>query len=140
MTFRFTRLTLLALLALAMLVTATSAQKKPADSDKEPVVKDIMLATHTKTGPLNRIGQAVRGMRWDEAGPLAKELVKAGEDLGKAKPPAKGSPASWTKLVKAYQADTKAAAEAVAKKNIGDFRDAMDSLNASCRTCHSAHK
>lgn len=124
--------------------TVAFAQKKPDDKkpadDKAPVIKDIMKQSHTKEGPLNKVGQAVKGGRWDEAGPLAKQLVKAGDDLAKSTPPKKGSAASWAKMVKAYQADTKAVSDAVEKKNAAAFKEALDTLNSSCRDCHSVHK
>jgi hypothetical protein len=124
--------------------SAVNAQKtppKPAPADpKVPTVKDIMLATHTKVGPLNKVPQAVKNGQWDEAAKLVQDLTKAGDDLGKATPPKKGTPDSWTKFVKAYQTDTKAVAEAVGKKNRGEFKDAFDTLNSSCRDCHAKHK
>lgn len=133
---------LVASVALAGSIVAVSSAQKPKDKEKDtsPAVKDIMLATHTRTGPLNKVGQAVKGGRWDEAKPLAEALVKAGVDLGKAKPSEKGPIESWTKLVKQYQADTKAVLETVEKKDAGDFKDALDTLNSSCRTCHTVHK
>lgn len=124
---------------IGLAVSDTHAQKQ---KEKElPVsVKEIMIANHTKTGPLNRVGQAVKGGRWEEAKPLAQMLVRAGQDLAKVPPPAKGSQESWTKYVKLYQEDTQAILDAVEKKNSADFKEALDTLNASCRSCHSAHK
>jgi len=125
---------------LACSMVAVASAQKPTDKAKPLAIKDIMLATHTKTGPLNKVGQAVKGGRWDEAAPLAVALVKAGDDLAKAKAPAKGSAASWAKLVEQYQTDTKAIVAAIANKDVKDFKDALDTLNSSCRTCHTTHK
>src|SRR5690348_2609315 len=85
---------LAALLSLGAAANAqkTGDKKAPPKTDdaKAPVVKDIMKRSHTKEGPLNKVGQAVKGQRWDEAAPLAQELVKAGDDLAKSAPPKKG--------------------------------------------------
>ena len=99
-----------------------------------------MKRAHTKDGPLNKLGQALKGARWDEAAMLAKGLVAAGDDLAKSTPPKKGPAASWKKLTRQYQDDTAAVAAAVGKRNAGESKEALDTLNASCRTCHTTHK
>ena len=107
---------------------------------KATTVKDIMKATHTKEGPLNKVPQAVKNSQWDDASKLVQDLLKAGDDLGKAAAPKKGTMESWAKFVKEYQTEAKAVSDAIGKKDRGAFKDAFDSLNMLCRDCHAKHK
>ncbi len=134
---------LLAAAVLFALAAVGSAQKptpKPADKVKAPAVKEIMQKAHAKTGVLNKLDQAAKGGRWDDAKPLADELVVLGDDLVKASAPKKGTAKSWAENTKEYADETKAYAAAVGKKDAAGAKAAHGAITELCRTCHGAHK
>jgi cytochrome c556 len=125
------------LVALTAGTGVTAAQKDDKDL---PDISAIMKKAHAKTdGYLARIGGAAKDGKWDDAQKYAKDLVLAGEALGKNTPP-KGAKASWEKLTSAYVTNAKAVADATEKKDAKATQTALGAITKSCGGCHSVHK
>lgn len=129
-------------LALAYGSAASAGQKKDKDKKEEklPDISEIMKIAHAKTdGYLAKITGEAKGEKWEDAQKDAKNLVLAGENLGKNKPP-KGDAKNWEKLTKKYVENAKAVADAADKKDAKGVTAAIGMIQKSCGECHGAHK
>jgi cytochrome c556 len=129
--------------ALGMVVVAlaanASAGAKVAD-DKVPDIKEIMGKGHKGTDAyLAKIKTAATGEKWEDAQNYAKALALFGDNLGKNKPP-KGEDASWEKLTKKYNENTKAVLKGTVDKDVKATTTALGAISKSCGECHKAHK
>jgi hypothetical protein len=109
-------------------------------SEKTPDIKTIMNEGHKGTESfLVQIGTEAKGAKWEDALMHAKALNVFGEALGKNNPP-KGEKASWEKLAKKYNENTKAVLGAVEKKDATATSTAVKTIRDSCAECHKSHK
>jgi cytochrome c556 len=127
---------LTSMLAVAIIASTTGAR---AD-DKDVSIKDIMTKAH-KGGDaiLKKAGAAAKDKDFDKLSDNAKELVKLGKDLGKAKPP-KGDEKSWKKLTGTYLKDAESLEKAAKDKDAEAAGKSLNGLNTSCKACHTAHR
>jgi hypothetical protein len=116
----------------------TSADDKK--DEKVPTISEIMTKGHKGTDAyLAKIKTAAKGEKWDDAKEYAKTLAFFGESLGKNKAP-KGEDASWEKLTKKYDENTKAVVKGVDDKDAKAVNKALGNIGSSCGECHKAHK
>jgi cytochrome c556 len=123
-------------LALGAIVTGTAVR---AD-DKDISIKEIMTKAH-KGGDalLAKASKAAKSKDFDSLSTSAKELVKLGKDLGKAKPE-KGDEKSWKKLTASYLKNAEALDTAAKDKDLGGAQKSLKALQTSCKACHTPHK
>lgn len=126
--------------ALALPVAALSVRPVISADEKVPTPKEIMSAGHKGDDALTaRITLAVKGGKWDDAQMYAKKLAENGASLGK-NTPKKGDPKSWESLTAKYAENTKAVHAATDKKDARATRAALETIGASCKMCHTAHR
>jgi hypothetical protein len=115
-----------------------SAQDKKAE--KTPDIKTIMAEGHKGSDAfLAKIGSEAKAGKWEDATMHAKALNVFGEALGKNDPP-KGEKASWERLSKKYNENTKAVLSAVEKKDATATATSLKAIQGSCMECHKSHK
>lgn len=130
---------LLGLLAVVFAQSGTITAEEKKD-EKKKTSKEIMAAAHKGDDALAaKITLAVKDGKWEEAQKLAKQLAEGGALLPKASP-SRGDAKSWEDLAAKYATNTKAVSDAAEKKDGDAAKSALETLNASCKTCHMAHK
>ena len=117
--------------------TAVTAGQKDKD-DKVPDISEIMLKGHKGTDAyINRIKEAAKAEKWEDAQKYAKTLAFFGENLGKNKPP-KGDDKSWKMMTDKYAETTKAVYKATEDKDAKAVNTNLGAID--CRGCHGKHK
>jgi cytochrome c556 len=130
------RLFTLGALALAVAFSTALAEDK---KEETPDIDTIMEKAHGKGGLRAQILAAAKGDKWDDAKKASDEWTKLAVALGKNKPP-QGEADSWKKETETYSKVVKTLADAVKDKKAADVTKANKALNASCVSCHKAHK
>lgn len=126
--------------ALGVAIVALSVGPVISADEKTPTAKEIMKAGHKGDDALQaKIVLAVKGGKWDDAQMYAKKLAENGAALPK-NTARKGDPKSWETLATKYAANTKALYEATEKKDAKTARTALETIGASCKACHTAHR
>lgn len=125
----------------AAVTTAQDKKDKKDDkkSDKSYDIHDIMHKLHSKDGSFGKLKGAVKGMKWEDAAPLAKEAATYAADLPKNDPP-RGKKEAWEKIATKYHDGIKAVAEGVEKKDAKAAGAAMGTVGGLCKSCHDNHK
>jgi cytochrome c556 len=125
----------------AAVTTAQDKKDKKDDKKAEKTydIHDIMHKLHSKDGSFGKLKGAVKGMKWDDASPLAKEAATYAADLPKNDPP-RGDKKAWEKISTKYHDSMKAVAEGVEKKDAPGTTKAMGALGGLCKMCHDSHK
>lgn len=126
--------------ATAGMIVLTYGAVTAANANAALGIEDIMKKSfNKKVGVCPKIGPAVKEGKWDDAQKLSKDLAEYGAALpGTACP--KGDAGSWTKLSKKFAAETKAVADAAAKKDAAATEASLKTLTGSCKACHDAHR
>lgn len=132
---KFKTVTLCGALAALMLMFAQSA-----DSQDKKTTKEIMKAGHKGADAhFEKIKDAVKAKKWEDAEKPAKDLAANGALFPKATPP-KGDAKSWETLSTKYADNTKALSEAVEKKDEDAAKKAIGAIGSSCMACHKEHR
>jgi cytochrome c556 len=134
------RLVGLTVLGLLVAVLAAPVLALDKDKDKPPTVKMIMTKAHK--GADSTLAKARAALKADDFEALEKEagtLVKLGEQLAKAKPPA-GEAESWKKQTGGYIKAVKTLQQAAKDKNKKQAAGALGYIGGSCKKCHDEHK
>ena len=138
---KLTRLSLAAVLGAGVVTLSVGPDLAAADKgDKAPSIKDIMSAGHKGDDALMaKTILASKGGKWDDAQKYAKKLAENGASLAK-NTPKRGEADSWSKLAKKYAENTQVLADATDKKDGPATKAALETIGASCKECHMAHK
>lgn len=138
---KFLKVTMAGALGLMALVCARSGTIEAQEKKEEKKTsKQIMSAAHKGDDALAaKITLAVKDGKWEEAQKLAKQLAEGGALLSKTTPP-RGEAKSWEDLATKYGTNTKAVSDAAEKKDTTATKTALETLNASCKGCHTNHK
>lgn len=124
----------------AAVVALSGSPASSADEKKAPPIKQIMKGAHGgEDAYVAKVVAASKGGNWEDAQKSAKALSEEGTALGK-NTPKKGEAKSWDALAKKYAENTKAVYDATEKKDKAATGAALDTLRASCKECHTAHK
>src|SRR4051812_42429824 len=129
------------LVAGAVLV-ASASLIAGAQDDKTPTIKEVMGKLHKGAqSPLAKLKTQLGSSSpdWDTIQKTTKDFVILGAALAKNDPP-KGGKESWQKLADAYFQDAKALDDAAKAKDAAAAQAAHKRLQASCKSCHGAHK
>jgi hypothetical protein len=132
---------LAALAVAAFTIGDLNAGAQKEDKKKSLTIKQIMAKAHKKGGALVDITAELRNkeVKWDEITSKSKDLLLIAGDLAMNSPP-KGDKESWEKLCKEYTDKVQELQKAAEAKNLADAKKACAALNASCKSCHPAHK
>jgi cytochrome c556 len=133
------RTSALATFALAVVALSYGAFSTAAAAEKLGLEDIMKKSFNKKVGVCPKIGPAAKEGKWDDAQKLSKELAELGAALPSTDCP-KGDKASWAKLTKEFAVQTKAIADAAAKKDGAATEAALKTLGGSCKACHTAHR
>jgi hypothetical protein len=131
---------LVGLVVLALFLAALISPVLAQDKDKAPSVKSIMTRAHKGAdSALAKARSALKDGDYDELNKAAGTLVKLGQDLTKAKPPA-GEAKSWKEKTSDYVKTVKTLEKAAKDKDEKSAKKALSTLFGSCKKCHDEHK
>jgi hypothetical protein len=110
--------------------------------EKAATIKDCMKF-QGKNGLANKVGDAAKAEKWEDAQKASADLAKLGEAMGKNTPPKNADKKDeWEKQTKAFAERTKAVDTAAKAKKAEDVSKAVSALldMKTCGGCHSNFK
>ncbi|MGL4552548.1 MAG: hypothetical protein ACRC33_15350, partial [Gemmataceae bacterium] len=126
------------LLALAVAFSSVRAEDEKKET-KTKSISEIMKKAHVGKSLKGIIQGSSKKKDWKTATSAAETWVGLAADLEKGKP-GKGEAESWKELTAKYTTIIKGVEEAVGKKDAAAVEASIKEVNASCGSCHKAHK
>jgi len=131
--------------AMALVIGAGLASHRAVanDNDAESITPDVVMQSlfMGKSSPLNTLKAAIKADApdWAKIKEAAAKFPQYGPELGKNEPP-QGDKDSWAKLTQALSEESKALDEAAAKEDFDAVAAKVNTIGASCKSCHSVHR
>lgn len=128
--------------ALVVAGCAFAASGVFAADEKTPTIKDCMKF-QGKNGLANKVGEAAKAEKWDDAQKASADLFKLGQAMTKNTPPQNADKKDmWEKVTKEFCEKTKAVDDAAKAKKAEDVSKAVTALldNKTCGGCHGTFK
>ncbi|MCU0702728.1 MAG: hypothetical protein MUF18_01905 [Fimbriiglobus sp.] len=119
-----------------------SATGLTAADEKTPTIKQCMKF-QGKNGIANKVNEAAKADKWDDAQKQSAELFKIGQALGKNTPTKNADKKDdWEKICKEFCEKTKAVDDAAKAKKADDVSKAVAALldQNNCKGCHGTFK
>lgn len=129
------KLAVLAAVAIGIAYLSTAAAK---DEEKIKDVKGCMAFQNKLRRDLPELLKS-KDPQWEDIRKETKEWVTVAESLGKQTPP-KGTAESWKTQSTKYLENVKAVDAAAEKKDVAAAKQAMATVENSCRGCHGPHR
>ena len=124
------------LIVIAGVVSRGASDDAPATIDK---IMDTLHKGKKSANAVIKTALKSASPDWAKVQKEAKTYAKYSADLDKNDPP-KGDSAAFKKLAKAFATNAKALSDAAEKEDLAAAKAAFGKINASCKTCHAAHK